>query len=70
MVAFAALSLQARAANMAGAFRVRVPDEVRDRPILLVDDVWTSGATARAAARALHAAGAAAVDVLTFARVL
>jgi ComF family protein len=65
-----ALSLEARAANVAGAFAVRVPEEVRDRSILLVDDVWTSGATARAAARALRAHGAAAVDVLTFARVL
>jgi len=38
--------------------------------VLLVDDVYTSGATAKAAARALLRAGAAAVDVLTFARVV
>jgi predicted amidophosphoribosyltransferase len=35
-----------------------------------VDDVWTSGATARAVAAALRAAGADAVDILTVARVL
>jgi predicted amidophosphoribosyltransferase len=38
-------------------------------PILLVDDVYTSGATVKAATRALLRAGAASVDVLTFARV-
>ena len=39
------------------------------RPIL-VDDVLTTGATLDAATRALLAAGAAAVDVLTLARVV
>jgi ComF family protein len=65
-----ALSAAARAANVAGAFVVARPDRARDRRIVLVDDVWTSGATARAAAAALRVAGAASVDVLTFARVL
>ena len=61
-----------RAANMQGAFRV--PDEalpyVRDRRVVIVDDVLTSGATTNAAARALRRAGAADVDVLIFARVV
>ena len=56
---------------MRGAFRV--PEAMRaaiaGRDVLLVDDVYTSGATAKAATRALLRAGAAAVDVLTFARV-
>ena len=60
-----------RAENVRGAFRV--PDVMRGRiarePILLVDDVYTSGATVKAATRALLRAGAASVDVLTFARV-
>jgi predicted amidophosphoribosyltransferase len=43
---------------------------IADRPVLLVDDVYTSGATAKAASRALLRAGAASVDVLTYARVL
>jgi predicted amidophosphoribosyltransferase len=38
--------------------------------VLLVDDVLTTGATARACAKALVAAGAAAVDVVTLARVV
>jgi predicted amidophosphoribosyltransferase len=37
---------------------------------VLVDDVFTTGATAAACAHALLAAGAAAVDVLTLARVV
>jgi predicted amidophosphoribosyltransferase len=53
-----------RRANLAGAFRAsRAP-----RCVLLVDDVYTTGATADACARALREAGACHVDVLTFAR--
>jgi ComF family protein len=65
-----ALTVAERAANVAGAFAVRSPASVRERSVLLVDDVWTSGATACAAAAALADAGAARIDVLTFARVL
>jgi predicted amidophosphoribosyltransferase len=43
---------------------------VRDRHLILVDDVFTSGATAGACAKALKRAGAARVDVLCWARVL
>ena len=43
---------------------------IAGRNVLLVDDVYTSGATAKAATRALLRAGAACVDVLTFARVV
>jgi predicted amidophosphoribosyltransferase len=38
--------------------------------VLLIDDVYTTGATAKAATRALLRAGAASVDVLVFARVV
>ncbi len=66
------LSRPQRAENVQGAFRVA--DEARlrikDRNILLVDDVLTSGATTNAAARILLRAGALRVDVLVFARVV
>ena len=61
-----------RAENLQGAFRV-LPDmrpQIEGRRILLVDDVLTTGSTANAAARALMRAGAYAVDILTFARVV
>ncbi len=64
------LSRAQRAANLSGAFRVD-PERVstiRDRNIVLIDDVLTTGATANAATRALRKAGAAQVDLLVFAR--
>jgi ComF family protein len=64
------LDADARRANVRDAFRVSRPAEVAGRRLLLVDDVLTTGATVGAAARALRAAGAAAVGVLTLARVV
>lgn len=66
------LSADARQRNVAGAFRAR-PDAVArlaGRPVVLVDDVITTGATARAATRALNRAGVDHVDVISFARVV
>ena len=58
------LPRDARRRNVRGAFRA---DPARGR-VLLVDDVYTTGSTAAAAASALRAAGAVSVDVVTFAR--
>ncbi len=61
-----------RAENIQGAFRVAsgAKGRFRNRRVLLVDDVLTTGATVNAAARALLRDGATAVDVLVFARVV
>jgi ComF family protein len=66
------LTRSERAANLAGAFEVPQARrrDVASRRIVLIDDVLTTGATAEACTRALTRAGAACVDVLTFARVV
>lgn len=63
------LGSTARVANVADAFRA-APRRVAGRAVLLVDDVLTTGATAESCARALRAAGAARVEVLTLARAM
>jgi ComF family protein len=60
----------ARRRNVRRAFRVIDRDRVRDRSLLLVDDVMTTGATADECAEVLLAAGAHSVDVFTLARAL
>ena len=58
----------ARGTNVAGAFRVTRPAAIRDRWIVLVDDVVTTGATLAACATALLEGGASAVSAITVAR--
>jgi predicted amidophosphoribosyltransferase len=59
------LPLAERRRNVRGAFRPVAEAPAR---VVLVDDVYTSGATVTAAASALRKAGARRVDVVTFAR--
>ncbi|WP_420403417.1 ComF family protein [Nisaea sp.] len=65
------LGRAARRDNVRGAFSVRNGRRecLAGRHLLLVDDVWTSGATGDACIRACRKAGAARVDMLTLARV-
>lgn len=64
----AGLTPRQRRLNVRGAFKVSDPRLVQGRQILLVDDILTTGATARAAAQSLVKAGAASVYVATLAR--
>ena len=59
-----------RRLNVYGAFRLRAPGVVDGKHVLLVDDVFTTGATIEECTRVLLAGGARAVDVLTLARVV
>ena len=60
------LSARGRRENLRGAFRVG--GDVLAREVLLIDDIYTSGATARECARVLMRAGAAKVWVATLSR--
>lgn len=62
------LTPRERRQNVRGAFRVSDPSAVAGKHVLVIDDIFTTGATARAASRALLDAGAATVWVATLAR--
>jgi competence protein ComFC len=64
----AGMDARARRESVREAFAVTRPRLVRGERVLLVDDVFTTGATASACAAALKAAGASEVYVLTAAR--
>lgn len=65
------LSRSERHSNVRGAFAVtpRHADKIRGKKVMVIDDVFTSGATLNECARILKRAGAAEVYVLTLARV-
>ncbi|MEO0328463.1 MAG: ComF family protein [Pseudomonadota bacterium] len=65
------LSERQRADNVSGAFVVPQSEKIhlKGKRVLLVDDVYTSGATVNAATRALKRGGVKSIDVLVFAKV-
>ena len=64
----AGLSPHQRRANLRGVFFAPQPERLAGRHVLLVDDIYTTGATARACSSVLRRAGAASVRVATVAR--
>jgi ComF family protein len=64
------LTTHQRRQNLRNAFRVAQPEIVKSREVLLVDDVYTTGATVSECARVLLRAGATKVWVATVARTL
>lgn len=65
----ASLTEAQRLTNLQGAFCVKRAEQLRDKRVLLVDDVLTTGATLRAASAALKRAGIRHVTAITLARV-
>jgi ComF family protein len=63
------MSLLQRRKAVAGAFRVRNKSAVAGKTVILVDDVLTTGSTADACARTLKRAGAARIELVSWARV-
>ncbi len=61
------LSRKKRHKNIKGTFNCR-PEKIRNRNLLLIDDVYTSGSTVSECAKILKKSGALKVDVLTLAR--
>lgn len=59
------LSAQERVENVREAFGVTKVSALKDKHILLVDDVLTTGATSNALARVLHHSGASRIDLVT-----
>jgi ComF family protein len=66
----AGMDARARRESVTGAFAVRHADTIAAKRVLLIDDVFTTGATVSACAAALKDAGAEDVFVLTIARAL
>ncbi|RKU09204.1 hypothetical protein C6503_21945 [Candidatus Poribacteria bacterium] len=67
-VAQSSLDRDARQQNIVGAFEVQTPDVIRGKRLLVIDDVFTTGATIREAVSELWTADPAEIDVLTLAR--
>jgi predicted amidophosphoribosyltransferase len=59
-----------RRKTVASAFRVRNRKAVAGKTVILIDDVLTTGSTAEACARTLKRAGAARVELVSWARVV
>jgi len=62
------LTRQARLRNLRNAFEIRRPQDLAEKRILLVDDVFTTGTTLNECAKILRKAGTGPVFALTLAR--
>jgi ComF family protein len=66
----AGLSRRERRLNLVGSFQVSSRERIKDKRVMLIDDVFTTGATVNECAKLLRQNGAQRVNVLTLARVI
>ena len=64
------MSVKDRQVNIKNAFAVKMPEKIRGKRILIIDDVLTTGSTVNECARVLLNGGAQHVDVLTLAQAI
>lgn len=64
------MTIEQRQKNLRGAFRVKDELRIKDRTILVIDDIYTTGSTSYEVARTLKKAGALKVHILTVCRAL
>ena len=64
------LGKQKRKSNIKNAFSVKKPGKIKGREILLVDDVYTTGATTEECVKVLMKNGAEGIHILTLARAI
>jgi len=64
------MSIAQRRKTVAGAFAVDPAADLQGRTVVLVDDVLTTGSTANACAKVLKKAGAARIELVSWARVI
>ncbi len=62
------VTVKERRENVRGSFSVASPEKIRDKNIIIIDDVYTTGATAEELAKTLKRCGAKTVLALTFAK--
>jgi len=62
------LTKHQRSANVKGVFKIKKTTNIKDKTILLIDDVFTTGSTINECSKVLRRAGARSVEALTLAR--
>ena len=66
----ASMKRKERIKSIRGAFALKKGNKIKEKNILLIDDVYTTGATVMECSRVLKKGGAAKINVLTLARVI
>lgn len=61
------LTKSEREKNVKNAFKLKNPEKIKDKKIILFDDIYTTGSTVNECSKVLKKAGAAAIVILTIA---